>query len=150
MLLKYKKKVENLVKRFKTRDPFTIAKELGIIIKYKNLSSDFPKGMFQKHLRRKFIILNMNRIYDENELRMVMAHEFGHAILHSDDIAFFLHDHTFYSRGRFEREANAFAAELLIDTNLIDEVHMKNYSINQLACFYSVPAKLIKIKFNIN
>ena len=148
-MFKYKEKVRSLVKKFKTRDPFTIAKELGIIIKYKNLSSDFPKGMFQKHLRRKFIILNMNKISDENELRMVMAHELGHVVLHSNDIAFFLHDHTFYSRGKFEKEANAFAAELLIDTDVIDEVHMKNYSITQLAYFYSVPAKLIKIKFNL-
>lgn len=147
-MFKYREKVRSLVKKFKTRDPFAIARELGIIIKYKYLSDDYPKGMFKKVLRRRFIILNMSRIIDENELRIVMAHELGHAVLHNSDSAFFLHDHTFYSRGRFEKEANAFAAELLIDTSIIDELYINNYSINQLALFYSVPIEFIKIKFN--
>lgn len=148
-MFSYREKVRSLVKKFKTRDPFIIAGELGIIVKYKYLSIDFPKGMFKKVLRRKFIIINMSRIVNESELRVVIAHELGHAIMHSSDSAFFLHDHTFYSRGRFEKEANAFAAELLIDTYLIDELYIDNYSINQLALFYEVPIEFIKIKFNI-
>lgn len=148
-MFKYKEKVRSLVKKFKTRDPFAIAKELGIIIKYKYLSNDYPKGMFKKVLKRKFIILNMSRIINEYELRVVMAHELGHAIMHSSDSTFFLHDHTFYSRGKFEKEANAFAAELLIDTDLIDELYIDSYSINQLALFYDVPIEFIKLKFNL-
>ncbi|MEN8077479.1 hypothetical protein ABFP60_10995 [Clostridioides difficile] len=42
----------------------------------------------------------MTRIIDKNELRIVMAYELGHAILHGNDSAFFLHDHTFYARGK--------------------------------------------------
>lgn len=145
----YRKKVRSLVKKFKTRDPFIIARELGIIIKYKYLSLDFPKGMFKKVLQRKFIILNMSRIINEVELRLVMTHELGHAIMHSSNSTFFLHDHTLYSRGKFENEANAFAAELLIDIDLIDELYIDSYSINQLALFYDVPIEFIKIKFNI-
>lgn len=134
-MFKYREKVRSLVKKFKTRDPFAIARELGIIIKYKYLSNTFPKGMFKKILKRRYIILNMSIIIDENELRIVMAHELGHAIMHSSDSAFFLHDHTFYSRGKFEKEANAFAAELLIDVDLIDILDIDSYSINQLALF---------------
>ena len=148
-MVKYREKVKSLVKKFKTRDPFTIARELGITIKYKYLSDDYPKGMFKKILRRKFIILNMNRILNEDELRIVIAHELGHAVLHSSDTAFFLHDHTFYSRGRFEKEANCFAAELLIDLSIIDEVYIGSYSINQLALFYGVPIEFIKLKLNL-
>ncbi len=148
-MFKYKEKVRSLVKKFETRDPFTIARGLGIIIKYKYLSDDCPKGMLKKMLRRRCIILNMNKILNENELRVVMAHELGHAVLHNSDSAFFLHDHTFYARGRFEKEANSFAAELLIDTSIIDELYIDDYSINQLSLFYSVPIDFIKIKFNI-
>lgn len=148
-MFKYREKVKSLVKKFKTRDPFAIAKGLGIIIKYKYLSDDYPKGMFKKMLRRRYIILNMNKISNENELRVVMAHELGHAVLHNSDSAFFLHDHTFYSRGRFEKEANAFAAELLIDPSIIDELYIDSYSLNQLSNFYRVPIEFIKLKFNL-
>ncbi len=148
-MFNYREKVKSLVRKFKTRDPFTIAKELGIIIKFKYLSDDYPKGMFTKILRRKFIVLNMSKILNENELRVVIAHELGHAVLHSSDTAFFLHDHTFYSRGRFEKEANYFAAELLIDLSIIDELYIDNYSINQLALFYGVPIEFIKLKFRL-
>lgn len=148
-MVKYREKVKSLVKKFKTRDPFIIARELGIIVKYKYLSDSFPKGLFKKILNRKFIILNMSRISDENELRIIMAHELGHAILHSNNSDFFMHDHSFYYRGKFEKEANEFAAELLIDINKIDNLHIPNCSIYQLAAFYSVPTDFIKIKFKI-
>ncbi|NRZ25135.1 Zn-dependent peptidase ImmA (M78 family) [Clostridium beijerinckii] len=63
---------------------------------------------------------------------------------------FFLHDHTFYDRGRFEIEANKFAAELLIDENKVDKLYLQNLSIEQLACSYGVSIELIKYKFTFN
>lgn len=52
-----------------------------------------------------------------------------------------------YARGKFEREANEFAAELLIDENELDEFYLENCSIDQLALCYGVPIELIKYKF---
>lgn len=144
----YKKKVRSLVKKYKTRDPYTISKELGIIVKFKQLSPNSPKGIFKKVLRRKFIIINMTRIIDKFDLKIVLAHELGHAVRHCSNSAFFLHDHTLYARGKFEREANEFAAELLIDENELDEFYLQNCSINQIALCYKVPIELIKYKFN--
>lgn len=147
--MNYKRKAKYYIQKYKTRDPFTIAKELGIIIKYKYLSNNSPRGLFKKILKRKFIILNMTRITSNNDLKMVMAHELGHAILHSSDSTFFLHDHTLYARGKFEREANIFAAEILIDINSLDEHSVYNYSIDQLAIYFNVPVELVKVKFNM-
>lgn len=145
----YKKEASYYIKKYKTRDPIAIAKELNISIRYKYMSIDSPRGLFKKILKRKFIIINMTRIIDNKDLQMVMAHELGHAIMHSSDSTFFLHDHTLYARGKFEREANMFAAELLIDIDNLDKHSIENYSIEQLSSFLKVRIELIKIKFNI-
>lgn len=148
-MVNYKKTAKYYIEKYKTRDPFAIAKELRIIIKYKNLSNDSPRGLFKKILKRKFIILNMSRINNSRDLKMVIAHELGHAIMHSSNSAFFLHDHTLYARGKFEREANMFASELLIDTDNWDKHYIENYSIEQLSLYFNVPVELIRIKFNM-
>src|SRR3712207_1596140 len=104
-----------------------------------NLSHDMPKGLFKKMLGKKFIVLNLTRIENEYEKQFVLAHELGHAILHSSDTTFFLHDHTFCNRGRFELEANKFAAELLINEKYLDACCLETLSIEQLAAYFCVP-----------
>lgn len=143
-----KKRAKYYIKKYKTRDPFIIARELGTSVEFKNLSINSPRGIFKKILGKKFIVINMSRIESPSELKMVLAHELGHTILHSSDSAFFLHDHTLYARGKFEREANIFAAELLIDTDILDKHYVESYSIEQLSSFLNVPIELVKIKFN--
>ncbi|MVX62270.1 ImmA/IrrE family metallo-endopeptidase [Clostridium chromiireducens] len=146
-MVDYRKKVRSLVKKYKTRDPYTIAKGERIEVKYKFLSPSSPKGIFKKVLRKKYIIINMTRIIDDFDLNLVLAHELGHAIRHSSNSAFFLHDHTFYNRGKFEIEADEFAAELLIDEYKIDKVYLMSCSIDQLASVYAVPIELVQYKF---
>ncbi|RII32820.1 ImmA/IrrE family metallo-endopeptidase [Clostridium chromiireducens] len=147
-MVDYRKKVRSLIKKHKTRDPYTIATGEKVEVRFKYLSPSSPEGIFKKVLRQKYIIINMTRIKDNAHLNMVIAHELGHAKMHSSDRAFFLHDHTFYDRGRFEIEANAFAAELLIDESKIDKIYLENFSIEQLASSYKVSVELIKYKFN--
>jgi Zn-dependent peptidase ImmA (M78 family) len=142
-------RVRNLVRKYCTRNPYFLAKELGIEIEEKYLSDDMPKGLFKKILRKKFVVLNLTRINSDSEKEFVLAHELGHAILHSSDEAFFLHDHTFYQRGKFEIEANKFAAELLIDENYIDKCALFEMSLEQIACYYGVPKELVKVKFKL-
>lgn len=142
-MVDYTKKAKDLIKKYKTRDPKTIARGEKIEVIYKNLSPSCPEGIFKKVLRRKYIIINMTRIINDTHLDMVLAHELGHAKMHASNDAFFLHDHTFYDRGRFEIEANGFAAELLIDENRVDEVYLDNLSADQLAAAYEVSVELI-------
>jgi len=89
-----RKRAKYYIRKYKTRDPFIIARELGTSVEFINLSSNSPRGMFKKILGKKFIVINMSRIESPNELKLVLAHELGHAILHSSDSTFFLHDHT--------------------------------------------------------
>ena len=123
----YKSKVKSLTRKYGTRDPLTIAKEMGITIKLQHLNENVPKGMFKKILKRKFIIINMTRITDNDDFNVVMAHELGHAVLHSSDASFFLHDHSLYNRGKFEYQANIFAAELLIPDDSFEGDNINNF-----------------------
>ncbi|KEH89628.1 membrane protein [Clostridium novyi A str. BKT29909] len=146
-MINYKIRVRNLIRKHNTRCPYRLAKELGIHIYECNLSDDMPKGLFKKMLGKKFIVLNVTRIKNEFEKQFVLAHELGHAVLHSNDTTFFLHDHTFCNRGKFEIQANKFAAELLINETYIDESCLKTLSVEQLAAYFCVPKELIIYKF---
>lgn len=148
-MVDYKKEIRRLVRKYKTRDPYTIARGEEIEVRFKYLSPSSPEGIFKKILRQKYITINLTRIKNKAHLNMVLAHELGHAKMHASDRAFFLHDHTFYDRGRFEIEANRFAAELLIDENKFEKIYLENFSTEQLSSSYEVPVELVKIKFKI-
>ncbi|MFR2840661.1 MAG: ImmA/IrrE family metallo-endopeptidase [Zhenhengia sp.] len=73
-------RVKNLINRHETRDPKRIAKDLNIHVRY--LPYETTKGYFIKIKGNKFIIINSN--LDEVTQTIVLAHELGHALLHSD------------------------------------------------------------------
>jgi len=45
----------------------------------------------------------------------VLAHELGHSFLHEGMGFYFIRDNTFWLEGKFEKEADIFAATLLLD-----------------------------------
>lgn len=63
----------------------------------------------------------INEDLSDSEMHLVMAHELGHAILHRTEICYFIRNKTFLSTAWIEKEANTFAAELLIPDSLIYE-----------------------------
>lgn len=137
-------RVKNLVKKYGTRDPFLLSSYLNLRIVYSEYS-DSTKGYYINVKRNKFIVLN-SRLTDD-EKRIVLAHEIGHAMLHSSKEVHFIRENTLFPKGRHENEANKFAAELLIDLNEIDKCYIEDLSIEQLASYLMVPQELIKIKF---
>lgn len=137
-------RVNNLVKKYGTRDPFLLASYLNLRIVYSEYS-DSTKGYYINVKRNKFIVLNSN-LTDE-ETRIVLAHEIGHAVLHSSREVHFIRENTLFPKGRHENEANKFAAELLIDANEIDRCYIEELSLEQLAGYMMVPQELIRLKF---
>lgn len=69
----------DLVKRFKTRDPFAIAEALGIEVIFCDGFGPL-KGMYRVVKRNRFIFINKD--LDERMQRIVCAHELGHDQLH--------------------------------------------------------------------
>ncbi len=137
-------RVKNLVKKYGTRDPFLLASCLNLNVKFLEYS-DNTKGYYIKVKKNKFIIINSN--LTEDEKRVVLAHEIGHAVMHSSKEIHFLRENTLFPKGRHENEANKFAAELLIDLNSIDKCYIEELSLEQLARFMMVPKELIELKF---
>ena len=68
-----------LVRKYKTCDPFELARRMGMIIKF---CSDFVKqrGASAIVLGNRVIFINSN--LSEQMQRMVCAHELGHLLLH--------------------------------------------------------------------
>jgi Zn-dependent peptidase ImmA (M78 family) len=135
-------RVKHLVQKYNTRNPERLAQYLGIYVVHKDYSL-YTKGYFIKTLRNKFIVVNS--ALDEWERKIVLAHELGHAILHSSEPIYFIREYTLFPVGPYEFEANKFAAELLIDDDEIKE--LKHTSTSCIAAVLEVNEDLIKYKF---
>jgi Zn-dependent peptidase ImmA (M78 family) len=136
-----------LINKCKTREPFKIARIIGVNVWWRN---DFVnlKGMYKVIERNRFIFVNSN--LDEYERRVIIAHELGHDALHrelaKDGILqeFMLYD----MKTRPEYEANVFAAEILLDDERILNLAERNFDESQIAMKLGVNINLLLIKLN--
>lgn len=135
-----KRLVSYYVKKYKTRNPFELAKYLNVQVQFGDLGSRAGCYMFLKN--HKCIFLNEN--LSESEMQVVMAHELGHAILHRKENCYFIRNKTFLLTSKNEVEANTFAAELLIPDEILLE--NKNYTIKQFSRLLKYSENLVKLK----
>ena len=77
--------VSSLIKKYNTRDPYSLAQYLNIEIIEYNLSNAY--GMYRLVKRNKFIFINNN--LDDTTKKFVLAHELGHAVLHRTSPGFY-------------------------------------------------------------
>ena len=108
-------RVKNLMKKYGTKNPYTLCKILKIHIRYMDLGD--VKGVYKKIVTNKFIIINEN--LSEFAQLIVLCHELGHALLHDSSEIQSFKDCNLFPRvnNQIEIEANTFAAELLFDDN---------------------------------
>ncbi|WMJ22662.1 ImmA/IrrE family metallo-endopeptidase [Paludicola sp. MB14-C6] len=138
--------VDQLVKQYKTRDPFELTEALNIFVGYRPFNS--LKGFYCVMNRERHIILNDN--LSEQEQRLVIAHELGHDRLHqtfakvSPMKDFQLYDMT----SKPEYQANYFAAELLIDDNDVINLAEEGMDYNNIAQLLEVPNDLLSFKLH--
>lgn len=134
--------VLDLIKKYKTGDPFKLAKELGIVILYHDLGNIY--GYFRTYKRMPIIHIN-NKI-DKEMQRVVCSHELGHAVLHPKINTLFFKKYTFFSTDKLEIEANFFAAHLLIPNESLFDSY-DQMTIFDIAALYNVPIELAELKF---
>lgn len=137
----------DLVSRYRTRDPMRIAKELGIIVLDDCDNFGPLKGMYRIIKRNRFIFLNKN--LSPQMKRIVCAHEIGHDQIHrhmamgSGMQEFTLYDMTTKS----EYEANIIAAEILLDTKeVLEYVYDYGYTSEQIAKAMHTDINLVALK----
>ena len=93
------------------RDPIRIAKFAGIGILICSLGE--LSGFYKLIKRKKWIFIN-DDLLETEMFKVVAAHELGHAFLHRTRECAFIKNRTLMLTSWIEREANLFAAELLI------------------------------------
>ncbi len=134
----------DLAARYGTRDPFRICDGEGItVLPREDLMRQ--KGAFALVAGERFIIVNGN-LSGEMQ-RIVCAHELGHALMHAREGRRFFPDLSLFDTAdRREREANAFAAELLLDGEEIWDLAREGQDAVQIARSMGTNVELVLIK----
>ena len=137
--------VQSKIKKSRTRNPFTIAEDNGIMLIFdSNLNK--MKGMYTIIKRNRIIIINDNM--PERMQQIVCAHELGHDALHRQFAKdgglreFMLYD----MKSRPEYEANMYAADLLLDDEEVIELAKDGYDMQQVAGILNTDINLIGLK----
>ena len=139
---KIRKKITYLTKKFGTNDPLELAKCLKIKIFF------VPLGKiagFYKYMKHNRCIYVNSCIDDDAFLRIVIAHELGHAVFHSKENCTFMGSHTLLLTSKIERQANIFAAYLLITDDLLQE--FEDFTREQFCNCTGYPEELINLRF---
>lgn len=141
------KKTRRLIRLSDSRDPFKIARDIGVEIFIKPLGS--LKGMYACLKRNRFIVLSDK--LDEPMQRLVCAHELGHDQLHRALAAnTWLREYMFTPMDALpEREANAFAAELLLPDDEVLDLARESVNLEQAAQILCTDKNLVALKIEM-
>lgn len=136
----------NLIQKYNTSNIYELCDYLNITIKKDKLGS--IKGYFLNIYNDIFITLNEN--LEEWEEPIVLAHELGHILLHTEANICFLRKYTFYIKDKYENEANEFAAHILITDDELKEFKYgyECVTIEQLSKHFKVPKELVLYKLS--
>ena len=134
-----KERVATLINKYNTNCPFELADFMNIHVLFLDLHHEI-RGFYKYDRRNRYIVINSN-LLPKDQL-VVCCHELGHAILHPRVNTPFMRENTFISLSKIEKEANRFAAELLIPDESFAEVN----NMYELASLLGVPVELVELK----
>ncbi len=135
-MTKIEKIVEELAKKQGTAEPRNICENMGIII----LSFDLPERVNGFTMKRKgiwFIVLN--NMLNDDEKRFTTAHELGHIIMHGCTNSINLSCNTGFCVSKYEREADMFAAYLLLQAEYDQYVDYETLTLGQVSQITHIP-----------
>lgn len=124
------------------RNPVSIAEYAGIRIAILPLGE--IAGNYKLIKRKRWIFVNDNIPTDSPLFQVIVAHELGHALLHRKENCAFIKNKTLLLTAGIEREANQFAATLLIPDDLIAEFN--GYTVEQMSLCTGYPKDLIELR----
>lgn len=140
------KKANRLVNELGTRNPQTMARELGIEII--PLGFKRQRGAYKVLMRNRFIFIKSD-LHPVME-NIVLSHEIGHDILHRDEAiraGGFKEFNIFDMRqNRMEYEANIFASQISLPDDEILEYIEQGFDIQQIARAMHSDINLVALK----
>ena len=142
--------VSHLKRKYEETDPERLCKLLGIIVERRSLgvSDKAIKGFFVRIKRISLITVNGD--LPKAVQRIIIAHELCHALHHKTAGASAYHDFSLFDEtNEFEKEANLFAAELLMDDDEVLENLNGDYTFYDAAKIMRVSPELLDFKFRI-
>ena len=133
-----------LVNRFGTRDPFSIAKGLGIRLYWEDFT--VLKGMYRVIKRNRCIFINKN--LSPALAKIVCAHEIGHDQLHRNAASDGFQEFMLYDMNcRREYEANMVAAAILLPTEeVLSYIYEFGFDAEQIAQTMCSDINLVALK----
>lgn len=140
--MRIKRRVEQIVRKYRTRDPFEMIKGMNVILVYYPLEG--VHGFYQYFQRNNIIYLDER--LSKNEQRFVLAHELGHMFLHKKANAIFMDTRTQFNTDKFELEANTFAIDLLLPDSLLEEY--KEFTVEQISRLTGYHKGLIELRIH--
>lgn len=141
---KIKQKVNQLVAENGSADPFLICEKMGIIV----LDQDLPdsiNGFTVTMEGIRFIVLNQSLDYYCR--RITAAHELGHIILHGTTNTLKLSLNTSFCISKYEREADCFAAHLLLAAESEELEDMESVTCDDISRITHMPKSMIETAF---
>ena len=139
-----RKIIRRITSYYETYNPEELIKAMGI--KVENLPNytdiNLLKGCYSMAQGKKLIQIHPD--LDDDSRREVLAHEFGHALLHPTTNTFYLANCTYFNLQKLENEADTFAAELLLNDNIFEKY--KGKSIEFIASCEHVPVRFVELK----
>lgn len=132
--------VDTLVRKYHTRNPFEIIKNMNVILVFYPLEG--VNGFYQYFQRNNIIYID-ERLSDEEKM-FVCAHEIGHMILHKKSNSVFMDSRTNLNTSKYEIEADRFAMNLLVPNEIFEE-HLE-FTVSQFSHLLGYDQKLIELR----
>lgn len=148
-----------IISKYKSQAPVPvvdIAHEMGIKVYKSNGWPDHISGLIRKdpeHGGESGYAIYTNANHRRTRRRFTIAHELGHYVLHRDEIGEGITDDALYrSRlsGPLERQANRFAANLLMPWDLVIEATNQGVdSVEELAARFEVSRSAMSVRLEV-
>lgn len=136
---------ESVLEEFGGRNIFETAENSGANVWFRELGG--LKGFYICENGSRYIVINDE--LDEVLKKVVCAHEFGHDMLHRELSAGGIREGTlFLETNKTEREANLFAASVLITDDEILEAVSYFSDIGSVASNLNLPSEIVQYKLN--
>lgn len=143
-----KKMTKAITKKYGTNSPFELCDLLGVRVVYADLPQRV-RGFCVKFLQNHVIVLSQDLTMQES--RVVCAHELGHYLLHGNMNALEIEEYTNLCLPRYEREADYFAACLLLQEDCFkEEGPFDVMTVERVASMSGVPEDLVRMRFSVD